>query len=436
MPTITIDPEFHSLIPPLTPEELSGLAESLRREGCRDPLAVWPSESRNLLLDGHNRYEICRRLGIAYHIVAVACRNRDEARVWIIRQQLSRRNLSAYQRAELALRLEPLLAAQAKAKQRAAGGALPQKSAEAHIETRRELARIAGVSHDTIKKVKVIVAAADQQTKDKLRREQVTINRAYRAVRERRAVDAREAEAAEAAAKMNGDGKEHAALYCCDLLEAPVQPESVDAIVCDPPYGAAHLELFDELGIFAAQVLRPGGCAALLCGQLYMLECAERLRKHLAYRWTAAYIVPQRGTRVWPALVQSKWKPILIFVKQGDRPLRWIVDDAISAGDEDKRFHRWGQDVSGFVTLIERLSQPGDVVCDPVCGGGTTSLAALVTGRQFIGIDRDKRAIRTTADRIARFRSLRDQVPLAGKAALAVAADWPQPDRSEISRQT
>ena len=69
-------------------------------------------------------------------------------------------HLEPYQRAELALALEPLLAAKAKARQAQAGKTkLPQISAEA-VETRKEVAKVAGVSHDTIAKAKVIQAKA------------------------------------------------------------------------------------------------------------------------------------------------------------------------------------------------------------------------------------------------------------------------------------
>lgn len=58
-----IDPEFQSLIPPLTAEERAGLEESIAREGVRDPLVVWIEQ--DILLDGHNRHEIASRLGKA-----------------------------------------------------------------------------------------------------------------------------------------------------------------------------------------------------------------------------------------------------------------------------------------------------------------------------------------------------------------------------------
>jgi hypothetical protein len=61
--------------------------------------------------------------------------------------------------------LEEMFRAKAKENQKASGGAVPQKSAEPAIETRAEVAKVAGVSHDTIAKVKKIEATATAQVK-------------------------------------------------------------------------------------------------------------------------------------------------------------------------------------------------------------------------------------------------------------------------------
>jgi hypothetical protein len=76
--------------------------------------------------------------------------------IWVIHNQFGRRNLSAYQRSVLALKLEALFEIKAKEKQKESGGAVPQKSVKPPIDTQKELAKVAGVSHDTIMKVKVI----------------------------------------------------------------------------------------------------------------------------------------------------------------------------------------------------------------------------------------------------------------------------------------
>jgi len=143
--SLIIDPEFKALIPPLTPEERSGLEEMIKAEGCRDALITW----HGIIIDGHNRYEICTRNDIEYRIDERFFPGRDDVKIWIIKNQFSRRNLPAYVRGKLALVLKPLIAAKAKENQVKSGGAVPQKSVNP-VDTQKELAKVAGVSHDTI----------------------------------------------------------------------------------------------------------------------------------------------------------------------------------------------------------------------------------------------------------------------------------------------
>jgi hypothetical protein len=91
MPEITIDPEFKDLGAPLTAEESAQLELNLKAEGCRDPLVVW--SKGNVLLDGHNRYEICERLNLVYEKAFLDLADRDAAMDWIDANQLGRRNL-------------------------------------------------------------------------------------------------------------------------------------------------------------------------------------------------------------------------------------------------------------------------------------------------------------------------------------------------------
>lgn len=96
---IVIDPEFCSLISPLRTEEQEHLEANLVAEGCRDPLVIWTE--KRILLDGHNRYEICGRLGLPFDVVEVDLPNREAAADWIDANQLGRRNLTPDQYALL-----------------------------------------------------------------------------------------------------------------------------------------------------------------------------------------------------------------------------------------------------------------------------------------------------------------------------------------------
>jgi len=178
---LLVDPEFKKLITPLDPNELKELEESILKEGCRDALVVW--KETDTLLDGHNRLEICKRLDKPYQIKLISLPDRDAAKIWIINNQFARRNLSPYQRSVLALKLEEIIAAKAKENQATStGGAHPQlcqNSDKAAIDTKKELAKVARVSHDTIAKVKKIESKASPEQKEKLAKGEATINQVY-----------------------------------------------------------------------------------------------------------------------------------------------------------------------------------------------------------------------------------------------------------------
>ena len=102
---LAIDPELSSLCHKLTPEEEELLEESLRTSGCREPIRCWaidgklPSECP--IIDGHNRYHICRKHNIDYQVVPMRFQDRKAAIEWIVRTQLGRRNASEIQKAHL-----------------------------------------------------------------------------------------------------------------------------------------------------------------------------------------------------------------------------------------------------------------------------------------------------------------------------------------------
>ena len=178
MKELTIIDELKNLLPPLTEAEFTGLEESIVKDGCLSPLVVW----NDILVDGHHRYAICGKHQIQFAVKSVVLENLDEAKIWIWQHQGNRRNLTDFQRIEIALKLKDAIAAKAKERQRCGQGGvlLPQNSAEAK-ETRQELAKIADVSHDTLNRVEYILEHADEETKEKLRRGEkgTSINKEY-----------------------------------------------------------------------------------------------------------------------------------------------------------------------------------------------------------------------------------------------------------------
>lgn len=181
---IKIDKEFESLIPPLSEDEFRQLEENCVKEGIRDALVVWKTpEGEQILIDGHNRWKIsAKHGGIPFQIKEMKFDLREDAIAWIIRNQFGRRNLSAYDRSVLALKLKPVIAKEAKEKLSTHTEQGYQKSDKA-VSTTKELAKVAGVSHDTIHKVEVIENSGREDIKQAVKAGDMSINQGYRDVK-------------------------------------------------------------------------------------------------------------------------------------------------------------------------------------------------------------------------------------------------------------
>lgn len=183
--SIKIDKEFESLIPPLSPEEFQQLEENCLRDGIRDALIVWEQDGNDILIDGHNRFRIVgKHPTIQFNIKRMQFADRNEAIRWIILNQFGRRNLSAYDRSILALKLKPVIAEKAKEKEaeRKTTYQKSEKSELPTVNTAKELAKVAGVSHDTIHKVEAIQKSGNEQLIKDVREGRESINSGYQRI--------------------------------------------------------------------------------------------------------------------------------------------------------------------------------------------------------------------------------------------------------------
>tara|TARA_R110000822_G_scaffold219954_2_gene354041 strand:+ start:380 stop:1075 length:696 start_codon:yes stop_codon:yes gene_type:complete len=176
---IEINSRFKGLIPPLSKEELETLEQNIVRDGVREPLVVW----NHVLVDGHNRMAICRKHGLDFPTLEMEFADDDAACVWIIRNQLGRRNLESIDRVRLALELEPMLRAKAKEQQGARNDIVQKSSQCKPTKTREELAKIAGVSHDTVSKAKAVLESGNEELIEEVRVKEKSLNQAAKEVK-------------------------------------------------------------------------------------------------------------------------------------------------------------------------------------------------------------------------------------------------------------
>jgi hypothetical protein len=179
MTTITINAVLQSYIDPLTAGEYAALERSLLAEGCRDALVLW----NGVLIDGHNRYAICSKHGIAFATLENASfESIDDVMLWIIDNHLARRSVSDFQRGVLALRKKDIVAARI-AQQTVSNSATNSASNSAPAAaqsagTREETAQLARLSNNTMVQIEKIQKAATPELVAAVRSGTISINAA------------------------------------------------------------------------------------------------------------------------------------------------------------------------------------------------------------------------------------------------------------------
>ena len=157
-----IDEEFQGLLPQLTDEERNELEKQIKRDGVLNPIIVW----NGTIVDGHNRYMICKMNGITeFPVRKIKFDSRDDVIKWILEHQLGRRNLSDFQRTRIALRYEEIIAKKAKERQlsglkhvgKSSFSSMEQNDKKDSHTTRNEIAKIAGTSGTAVQRTKYIL---------------------------------------------------------------------------------------------------------------------------------------------------------------------------------------------------------------------------------------------------------------------------------------
>jgi 16S rRNA G966 N2-methylase RsmD len=406
---IIIDPEFQGLIPPLATEEQTQLEANLLHDGCLSPLVAW----NGVLLDGHNRKAVCDKHGIPYDIRNIDMPDRDAALEWVIHNQFGRRNLTPFVRAELALKLEPVVARRARQNQALAGqNKLLQNSGEAPIKTENELAKLSGVSHDTIYKAKIIQSKAPDDVKDKLRRGESTINKEFTAITKAEHLEKAKASIA-AQAKAGADRPIIVQSDAIAFLNT-IADESVDLLITDPPY-ATDIE---DITSFAASwvplamsKVKPTGRAYICTGNyprelhayLTVLDDIEGFEVGNVLVWTYRNTLGPS-----PKLdYKNNWQAVF-HVRGPDAPPlncplmveQFAVQD-INAPDGrlGDRFHAWQKPDALAERIIRHSTTAGDSVVDCFAGTGTFLLAAARLGRKASGCDASAEMIAIACER-------------------------------------
>ena len=431
-----IDNEFKGLIPPLTDEEYKGLEESILSEGCRDALVLWGE----ILVDGHNRYEICTRHNIPFKTVQKEFTSRDEVMLWMIDTQFSRRNLDAPDRILLAQKKAPILEKLARKKQVKAGTefgkglpkkeeiafvnndksyiseqpktAVPEKPKAVEqpklviekklepskpIHVREEVAKMAGVSNGTVAKFEQVQKKKPELIED-IRKGEISINQAYNTVKaEEKKETIRQAEQ-KIAEQATNDTKP--ILRICDSIGYK-PTEKYDLLLTDPPYSTDidDIDGFVDKWLYnALDGVKDTGFAYIFIGA-YPKELkaylTAKIPDHIelcqqlvwTYKNTLGNNPKDRYKQNYQSCLffRGKNAPAL------DCPLtseQWAVQE-INAPDgrQGDRYHAWQKPMEIAERFIRHSTKTGGTVYDPFACTGTFLLAAAKLGRKSFGCE-------------------------------------------------
>ena len=181
-PRIRINPEYASLVSELSPEESESLKQSIKKANRLNvPIIV---NQDGIILDGHHRYKACQDLGIEPETIVREFSDKSEEQLFVIDCNLTRRQLNNFQRAELALKSKSILTDIAKKNMSLGGKGSKDLETLDNKGVSGEIGKLAGVSHETVRKVQKILEnkRIPDKTKEDLRLGKLSINEVYEMV--------------------------------------------------------------------------------------------------------------------------------------------------------------------------------------------------------------------------------------------------------------
>lgn len=425
--------EVANLFPMMNDDEYAALVADIHQHGQREP--IWTHEGR--IIDGRNRYAACNDLGIQ-PIVREYTGATDTAALisFVVSLNLKRRHLNSGQLAIVALDIEKTLAHEAKKNQGARTDLfqIVEKSPEP-IHAAEQAAAIVGSNRQYVSDAKKIAATAPDLL-DEIRSGAMSLPEAKREIKEREKVAAREERAANPPPIL----PENCTIEHADST-AHLRPNSIDAIVTDPPYGISHYGGVTKVGdqIVTAdfdaddawdsldpaqfldtlyswieeweRVLKPGGSVIAFCDRALVSHMWDAMKR---VGLKPKQIIVWRKTNPSPAGLARKnlisATEFMVWAVAPGAPYvfnevdGWDRHNVITTpiiGGNEKVDHPTQKPVAVLSKLIQLTSNPGDLVLDPFGGSGSTADAALRLGRRAHLIEQDINYVRLAQARIA-----------------------------------
>lgn len=399
---ITIKKEFKDLIPRLSNEEYELLTKSILSDGCREPILLW----NGVIVDGHNRYEICTTNNVEFKTANINFSDEDAAKVWVIDNQMGRRNITQWVKFELSLKKKDILLKKGREKQKETGklygenhqkqevlSIIDKTSEEEPHNTQKIISSEIGKSTGWVGMAEVVAKKAPEEIKEKLRNNETTVNKVYKEIKKEEKKEEKIRQFEQASLDYQD---ENVKIFFEDFREGTktIEDNSVDAIITDPPYPIEYIDLWADMFAIAERILKPSAFLVTYANH-QNLDRIFQLPNPLKYYWIFKLDFTSKPIAMGRNLIAT-WKPVLIFQKLPFKKIEETLEDNIKEskpfnyGERDMHNLNWGQSLGKFEWIIDKFTKPGDLIVDPFAGTGTTLVASKNMKRRCIGYEIDK----------------------------------------------
>jgi hypothetical protein len=389
---------FHpvaAIFPMMLESEFQELKEDILKNGLFEP--IWTYQDK--IVDGRNRYKACMEIGVKPRFKKWTNNNVSSLVDFVISLNLKRRHLNASQKAMSAVDALPYFEKEAKKRKLSTLKKGKKNSDRALIphrdngRSRDIVANIFGVSGRYVQYGKAINERVPELA-DHIRHGNLTITQG------KAQLDRQESLQALKKAGKQFKSNHHLKIVHADFVkwcDENIEDNSIDLILTDPPYGNNYLEVWEQLGKFAKRVLKPSKWLITYCGVKNIPYASHVLSANLKYWWT--FCLHLRGRTTMKYKIMNAWRPILFYYKQ---PLRHpkLSMDYILGDNRAKDFHDWQQAENPVKYIMERFSNVGDLILDPMAGAGTVLKVSKDLKRKCIAIDKNKECVEIMRGRL------------------------------------
>lgn len=184
---------------------------------------------------------------------------------------------------------------------------------------------------------------------------------------------------------------------CLDAMSR-LPSGSVDMVLCDLPYGTTKHKWdvvipFDDLWGEYNRIVKPNGAVVLTGAFPFTMDLIasnrDACRVHMV--WVKNTVTNHLNAKRQPMRAHED---VLVFYREQPTYNPPMMDgrhmNDVLRFDSQHGAHPTTKPVPLMEHLIRMYTDPGDTVLDNCMGSGTTPVAAIRTGRGYIGIERDE----------------------------------------------